>query len=63
MDTQPEHEIDPSVPVHMTRAGMLKDGQPNREWLLESVERSRRAVEQGREEMNRELLRILDEEV
>jgi len=63
MDTPPEYEMDPSTPVHMTRTGMLKDGQPDREWFLESVERSRRAIELGREEMDRELQQILDGEV
>jgi hypothetical protein len=63
MDTQPGYEMDPSAPVHMTKSGMLKDGQPNREWFLESLRLSRRAIAQGREAMDRELQRILDGEV
>ncbi len=46
---------DPSVPVHLTRLGMLTDGHiPNREWFEESLRLSRRAVEFGKEQLARE---------
>ena len=54
-------ELDPSVPVHLTRAGLLTNGQRNDEWFAESVKRSRRALTLGRAEMDRELRRILDD--
>jgi hypothetical protein len=52
--------LDPSVPVHLTKAGMLKDGKPNREWFDEACEQSRRAIECGRAEMDKELAALAD---
>lgn len=52
-------EVDPSVPVHLTKAGILKDGALNREWFEESVRLSARAVAFGREVADDELMRIL----
>jgi hypothetical protein len=72
MTEEPEHEwSDPSVPVHLTRLGMLIGGTvPNREWFEESLRQSRRAVELGKAEMEREfadtddeLQKILDDSV
>ena len=48
--------LDPSVPVHLTKAGILKDGELNHEWFAENVEQSRRAVEFGKAEMAREMV-------
>ena len=53
-------DIDASVPVHLTRAGILKDCEPNREWFLRSLELSKRAIAFAEEEKDRELMRILD---
>ncbi len=68
--TEPMTEwSDPSVPVHMHRAGILKDGQPNRDWFEESLKQSRSAVAFGKAELAREfaetdeeLQRILDDD-
>lgn len=53
MSEEPEYEwSDPSIPVHLTRLGMLIDGHvPNRAWFEESLRLSRRAVEFGKEQM------------
>lgn len=52
---------DVSVPVHMHRAGMLKDGKPNREWFEQSLKDSRAAVEFGKAEMAREMVQEIEE--
>lgn len=54
-------EISPGLPVYLTKAGALKDGEPDREWFEESCRRSQRAIEFAREEMERELLNMLRE--
>lgn len=53
-------ELDPSVPVHLTKAGVLKDGEPNREWFEESVRRSRRAIDFAMGERDRELAALAE---
>ena len=52
-------ELDPSFESQLTRIGALKDCEPDREWFEKSVERSRKAIEFGRAEADRELARIL----
>jgi hypothetical protein len=52
---------DASSPVHLTRAGVLANGDPQRSWFEESLRRSRRAIEFARAEINRELREILDD--
>jgi hypothetical protein len=37
---EPKVEVDPSIPVHLTRAGVLKDGQLNRDRFAKSVEQA-----------------------
>lgn len=58
-----EAELDPSFPVQMTKIGVLKDGESDREWFDESVRRSQRFIELGRREREKELQRILDGKV
>ncbi len=53
-------ELDPSFEVQLTKIGALKNLTANREWFEESLQLSRRAVEFGREEMDRELDRIVN---
>ena len=62
MTTEPDF-VDPSVPVHLTKAGVIKDGEPDREWFEESVRRSQRFIELGKREREKELQRILDGKV
>ena len=62
MTTGPDF-VDPSVPVHLTKAGAIKDGEPDREWFEESVRRSQRFIELGKREREKELQRILDGKV
>jgi hypothetical protein len=49
-------DMDPSVPVHLTKLGMLKDGELNREWFEQSLKDSRRAVEEGKAAMAAEMI-------
>jgi hypothetical protein len=53
-------ELDPSVPVHLTKAGMVKDGKPSREWFDDACKRSRRAIEFAKAERDRELAALAD---
>ncbi len=56
-------DVNPDIATHLAANGITEDGKPNRDWFKESCERSKRAIEEGRIEANRELQRILDEEV
>ena len=46
--------LDPSFEVQLTKLGALKDLTANRAWFEESLKLSRRAVEFGKTEMERE---------
>jgi len=54
-------DMDPSVPVHLTKAGILKDGELNREWFEQNLKDSRAAVEFGKAQMAREMVEDLQE--
>jgi hypothetical protein len=54
-------DMEPSVPVHLTKAGIVKDGELNREWFEQSLKDSRAAVEFGKAEMAREMVEDLQE--
>ena len=54
-------ELDPSWNVQMTKIGVLKNGDPDREWFLESVRRSQGALAEGRAWADRELQQILND--
>ena len=50
--------LDDAVEVHLTKAGVLKDLEPDGEWFKGSLERSRRAVEFGKAEIGAGTSRI-----
>lgn len=54
--------IDPMLPVWLERGGATVDGEPDRSWFEAECQRSRLAMQLGREERDRELQRILDGE-
>lgn len=59
MEVNPD-VMDPSVPVALTKAGMLRDGEPNREWFKASCARSKGAIEFAMAERDRELTALAD---
>jgi hypothetical protein len=59
MEENPEL-LDPSVPVHLTKAGVLKDGEPDRSWFEESCKRSERAIAFAMAERDRELTALAE---
>ena len=54
-------DMDPSVPVHLTKLGMLKDGELNREWFEQSLKDSRAAVEAGKAAMAADMIQDIEE--
>jgi hypothetical protein len=58
---QPKAEVDPCFEVQLTKVGALK-GEPDRQWFLESVRRSQRALAEGRAWADRELQSTLDDD-
>jgi hypothetical protein len=54
-------DLDPSVEVHLTKAGAIRDAEPDREWFAESVRLSQRALAEGRRWADKELQGILDD--
>ena len=58
---KPQAEVYPSLEVDLTKIGVLKDGELNREWFEESLRLSARAITFGKvadSELDR-ILRVL----
>ena len=55
--------VSPDLGLHLAATGVFdSDGLPDRKWYEESCRRSMSAMEAGRVERDKELLRILDGE-
>jgi hypothetical protein len=52
--------FDPSLPIHLTKAGALKEGEPDRDWLEQSCKLSRCAIDFAMAERDRELAALAD---
>jgi hypothetical protein len=55
------NDLDPSVPVHLTKAGIIKNGELDRSWFEQSVQTSCRAIEFGKAQWEKELAEADDE--
>jgi hypothetical protein len=56
-------EVNPDLTVYLAANGVFKDGQPDRTWFEESCARSEGFIALGKAERDKELQRILDEEL